>query len=102
MLNLNPWSLPKDKALRRLVLSLAENLGPCCEVEADDCGDPRMLTLRHPSLQRLRAHVFLHGQAPGAYGIFYEYPHPVPGITESQENLPLNEIISQLSLHFDA
>lgn len=98
----NPWSLPKDRALRRLLLSLAAHLPPLCEVEPDACGDPRMLTLRHPTLTQLRAHVFLHGQHAGAYGLFYEYPHPVPGILESEENLPLAKVLEQLHLHFDA
>lgn len=98
----NPWSLPKDKALRRLLLDLSVRQTPLCEVESDDCGDPRMLTLHHPTLTRLRAHVFLHGQRPGAYGLFYEYPHPVPGILDSEENLPLAKALEQLCLHFDA
>ena len=61
-----------------------------------------MVTLRHAELERLRAHVFLHGQKPGTYGVFFEYPHPVPGILESEENLSLQRLLSSLALHFDA
>jgi flavodoxin I len=43
-----------------------------------------------------------HGQRAGTYGIFYEYPHPVPGILESEENLPLPKVLASLALHFDA
>ena len=102
MINANPWSLPKDRALRRLLVSLDERVGEACAVETDDNGDPCMVTLRHAELARLRAHVFLHGQQPGTYGLFYEYPHPVPGILEAEENLPLPRAIASLALHFDA
>lgn len=44
------------------------------------------------SLNKLGAHVYAHGQRTGTYGIFYEYPHPVPGILESEENLPLPQL----------
>jgi len=36
------------------------------------------------------------------YGIFYEYPHPVPGTLESEENLPLPRLLASLATHFDA
>ncbi|UCV09412.1 hypothetical protein [Dechloromonas denitrificans] len=61
-----------------------------------------MVTLHHTELSKLRAHVFLHGQRAGTYGIFYEYPHPVPGILESEENVPLPKVLESLALHFDA
>lgn len=98
----NPWSLPKDRALRRLLVSLDERCGQACDIDPGDNGDPAMITLRHPELAKLRAHVFLHGQRPGTYGLFFEYPHPVPGILESEENLPLPKALASLALHFDA
>lgn len=101
-MNANPWSLPKDRALRRLLVSLDERAGSVCELETADAGDPGMVTLRHPELAKLRAHVFLHGQRPGTYGLFYEYPYPVPGILEAEENLPLPAALASLALHFDA
>lgn len=101
-MNANPWSLPKDRALRRLLVSLDERAGRHCDVVADDGKDPAMVTLRHSELERLRAHVFLHGQRPGTYGLFFEYPHPVPGILEAAENLPLDRAVASLALHFDA
>ncbi len=101
-MNANPWALPKDRALRRLLVSLGERAGAACDVVSDDGADPRMITLRHAEVEALRAHVFLHGQQPGTYGLFFEYPFPVPGILESEENLPLPAALASLALHFDA
>ena len=102
-MNANPWSLPKDRALRRLLLSLEAQAGEHCDIALDkDGGDPRLVTLQHPELQTLRAHVYLHGQRPGTYGLFFEYPHPVPGMLETEENLPLPAAIASLAMHFDA
>ena len=101
-MNANPWALPKDRAIRRLLVSLDERAGEACELDPQDAGDPCMITLRHAELAKLRAHVFLHGQRPGTYGLFFEYPHPVPGILEAEENLPLKRAIASLALHFSA
>lgn len=98
----NPWSLPKDRALRRLLVALDQQVAEVCDVDANDNGDPAMITLHHTELAQLRAHIFLHGQRPGTYGLFYEYPHPVPGIIAAEENLPLPKAIASLALHFDA
>ncbi len=100
-MNANPWAMPKDRALRRALVSIDERLGTACDIVPDG-GDPGMVTLRHAELERLRAHVFLHGQKPGTYGVFFEYPHPVPGILESEENIPLQRLLASLALHFDA
>ena len=70
-MNANPWSLPKDRALRRLLVSLDEKAGESCDVSPDDGIDPCIVTLRHPELDKLRAHVYLHGQRPGTYGVFF-------------------------------
>ncbi len=40
--------------------------------------------------------------AAGHLGIFFEYPHPVPGILETEENLPLPQLLASLAMHFDA
>lgn len=101
-MNANPWSLPKDRALRRLLVSLDERAGQACDIAPDDGHDPWIVTLRHTELERLRAHVFLHGQRPGTYDLFFEYPHPVPGILETEENLPLPAALASLAMHFDA
>lgn len=94
--------MPKDRALRRLLVSLDARVGEACEIATDDNGDPRIVTLRHVELPQLRAHVYLHGQRNGTYGLFFEYPHPVPGILETEENLPLPQALDSLALHFDA
>ncbi|WP_412479843.1 hypothetical protein [Azonexus sp. IMCC34839] len=101
-MNANPWALPKDRAIRRLLVSLDEKVGEACDIVSSDNGDPCIVTLRHPELDRLRAHVYLHGQRPGTYGVFFEYPHPVPGIIETEENLPLPQALASLAMHFDA
>ena len=101
-MNTNPWSLPKDRALKRLLVSLDERAGPQCDIDPADGSDPCIVTLRHCELDKLRAHVYLHGQRPGTYGVFYEYPHPVPGILETEENLPLPAALASLAMHFDA
>ena len=101
-MNANPWALPKDRAIRRLLVSLDERAGETCELDPTDGKDSCIITLRHPEIDTLRAHVFLHGQRPGTYGVFFEYPHPVPGILESEENLPLPAALASLAMHFDA
>jgi hypothetical protein len=62
-------------------------------------GRPGAVSVLHTHSRRLD---YLHGQRSGTYGIFYEYPHPVPGILESEENLPLPKVLASLALHFDA
>ncbi len=101
-MNANPWRLPKDRAIRHLLVSLDARVGEACELDPADGPDPCMVTLRHAELEKLRAHIFLHGQRPGTYGLFFEYPHPVPGILEAEENLSLRAAISSLAIHFDA
>lgn len=98
----NPWAAPKCRAIRRVLVSLDERIAQACELVPDTGSDPQIVTLRHAELESLRAHVYLHGQRPGTYGIFYEYPHPVPGILDSEENLPLPQVLANLAMHFDA
>lgn len=101
-MNVNPWAAPKSREIRRVLVSLDERIAQCCDIAPDDGADPRIVTLCHSELSALRAHVYLHGQRAGTYGIFYEYPHPLPGIPESEENLPLSKVLANLALHFDA
>lgn len=101
-MNVNPWACPKSRAIRRLLVSLDERIAKACEVVPDQGDDPHIVTLCHTELSSLRAHVYLHGQRAGTYGIFFEYPHPVPGILESEENLPLPKVLQSLAMHFDA
>ena len=70
--------------------------------EPDSGTDPAIVTLRHAELDRLRAHVFLHGQRPGTYGVYYEYPNPLPDMPSSIENQPLARVLDGLRMHFDA
>ena len=99
-MNANPWSLPKHRALRRLLVSLDARVAEACDVAPDDGADPAIVTLRHAELADLRTHVYLHGQRPGTYGVFFEYPNPLPGIIETEENLPLPKALASLALHF--
>lgn len=99
---MNPWSLPKDRLIRRMLVSLKERAADVCDVAPDDGNDPRAITLHRPDLPKLRAHVHLHGQRSGTFGVFLEYPHPVPGILETEDDLPLPRLISCLAMHFDA
>ncbi|MDP3539974.1 MAG: hypothetical protein Q8S26_14865 [Azonexus sp.] len=101
-MNVNPWASPKSREIRRVLVSLDERIANACDIVPDDGADPCIVTLRHNELEALRAHVYLHGQRAGTYGIFYEYPHPVPGILESEENLPLPKVLASLAMHFDA
>lgn len=101
-MNTNPWSLRKSRPLRRLLLAFDERISTSCEIVSDAGNDPDIVTLRHSELEALRAHVFLHGQSPGTYGLFYEYPYPLPGLREGVENLSLPDTLSSLALHFDA
>ena len=101
-MNENPWASPKSREIRRVLVSLDERIAQACDIEPDAGDDPHIVTLRHAEIATLRAHVYLHGQRSGTYGIFYEYPHPVPGILESEENLPLPKVLASLAMHFDA
>lgn len=99
---MNPWAVAKDRSLKRALVPLAERLGSNCDIAPDDGDDPLAVVLYRPDLPNLRAYVHLHGQRSGTYGVFLEYPHPVPGILETEENLPLPRLLSCLALHFDA
>jgi hypothetical protein len=101
-MNLNPWAAPKSREIRRVLVSLDERIASTCDIETDAGNDPQIVTLRHTELAKLRAHIYVHGQKAGTYGIFFEYPHPVPGILESEENLPLPKLLESIALHFDA
>ncbi len=101
-MNVNPWACPKSREIRRVLVSLDERIAETCDVVPDDGDDPYIVTLCHTELNNLRAHVYMHGQRAGTYGIFFEYPHPVPGILESEENLPLPKVLASLAMHFDA
>jgi hypothetical protein len=98
----NPWSLSKGRPIRRLLVGLAERMGDAVALDPADGGDPDMVSLCHVELRALRACVFRHGQRGDSYGIFFEFPHPVPGILESEENLSLPQALASLALHFDA
>lgn len=100
-MNANPWASPKSREIRRLLVSLDAEVAQACDIVPDDGADPCIVTLRHTELETLRAHVYLHGQRAGTYGVFYEYPHPVPGVLESEENLPLPKALASLAMHFD-
>lgn len=101
-MNVNPWACPKSREIRRVLIALDERIAETCDVVPDDGDDPYIVTLCHTELNNLRAHVYMHGQRAGTYGIFFEYPHPVPGILESEENLPLPKVLASLAMHFDA
>ncbi len=101
-MNSNPWAAPKSREIRRLLVSLDQRVAEACDIVPDDGADPHIVTLCHNELAALRAHVYQHGQRAGTYGIFYEFPHPVPGILESEENLPLPKVLANLAMHFDA
>ena len=101
-MNVNPWTARKDREIRRVLVSLDARMMDACDIVPDDGSDPRIVTLCHSELSALRAHVYLHGQRAGTYGVFFEYPHPVPGTPESEENLPLPKVLASLALHFDA
>jgi hypothetical protein len=101
-MNVNPWIAPKSREIRKVLIALDPQVASACDVEPDAGNDPQIVTLRHTELDKLRAHIYVHGQRTGTYGIFFEYPHPVPGIVESKENLPLSRLLESLALRFDA
>ncbi len=101
-MNINPWTAPKSRAIRKVLVALDPQLAENCDVEPDAGNDPQIVILRHSELTALRAHIYVHGQKAGTYGIFLEYPHPVPGIVESEENLPLPRLLESLAIHFAA
>ena len=101
-MNVNPWVAPKSREIRKFLVALDPQVASTCDIVPDDGHDPQIVTLRHTELDKLRAHIYVHGQKAGTYGIFFEYPYPVPGILESEENLPLSRLLESLAMHFDA
>ncbi len=95
---MNPWAAAKNRRIKHLLVSLAER--EQCEIEQDEGQDPAIVTLFHPELPLLRAHVFLHGQPEGTYGLFLEFPHPIPGVVDSRDGLPLQQLLELLQVHF--
>ena len=61
-MNANPWSAPKSREIRRMLVSLDERVASACELVDDNGDDPLIVTLRYAELDSLRAHVYLHGQ----------------------------------------
>ena len=98
---MNPWATAKDRRLKRLLVPLSAQLAGQCELETDTGQDPAFVTLFHPELPRLRAHVFLHGQPEDTYGLFLEFPHPIAGVPEAKDALPLSHLLELLQVHFD-
>lgn len=100
MIRDNLWAIDKVNLLRRLLVALADCEYADCEIEPDSGENRHFLTLRHPTVVGLRAHVYLQGQETGTLGLFYEYPYPVANMTETEENLPLARAVEHLALHF--
>ena len=76
-MNTNPWSLPKSRSLRRLLVSLDAQFGEACDIAPDNGADPGH---RHPAPPRTgqpaRPRPTCTASALGTYGVFFEYPHP--------------------------
>jgi hypothetical protein len=100
---MNPWALPKDRAIRRLMVGLAERLGPDALIIAAGSQDVAgAVTLLRPGEdEALRAFVFSFGQPAGRYGLHLDFPHPDPAVADRFEGLSLTQLAEVLGMHFD-
>lgn len=100
---MNPWSLPKDRSIKKLLYSLHQRLGeghftvPGCHEDA------RAITLCKPDEPDIRAYIYAYAQKPGRYGLHLEFPtvDTLATPTEIVEDLPLPRLQALLEAHFD-
>ena len=99
---MNPWSLVKDRGIKRLLIQLQARLGPdAFELSARRADVPEAVTLCSPLEPGLAAFVFTYGQPEGRYGVHLAYPFPDPTAPESMEDLGAARLVEILALHFE-
>lgn len=99
---MNPWSVAKDRRIKRLLIDLQAALGPgAVELLPSRLDVDEAVTLCRPGEPALAAFVFVYGQAEGRYGVHLSYPHPDPAVAEGGEDLTLARLVELLAIHFD-
>ena len=101
----NAWALDKDRSIKRLLLLLAERLGPdAFAISQRRQDDFRAIHLCKPDDEATIAYVYSYGQAPGRYGLHLEYPdlaeNPLPP-PEIYEDLGSERVVEIIALHFE-
>ncbi|HEY6897825.1 MAG TPA: hypothetical protein VI279_11235 [Rhodocyclaceae bacterium] len=100
------WSLPKEKAIKHLLLALNQRLGDdAFAFCVDDPPDPRAIRVFHPHELHLGVRIFTFGQNHGRYGLQLEYPELPdnrPELTNQDgEDLPLERTLEIIAIHLD-
>lgn len=101
---MNVWSLNKDNAIRRLLLTLVELFGPdSFELSRRWEKDESAVGIFQPGEDSILAYIFTYGQPTGRYGLHLEYPglNALGDWTQKAENLELNHLIELLKAHFN-
>lgn len=99
---INPWSLVKDRGIKRLLIQLQARLGPGTFALSPRRADvAEAVTLESPVEPGLAAFIFTYGQAEGRYGVHLAYPFPDPTVPESVEDLTAARLVELLALHFE-
>lgn len=100
---MNPWSLPKDRSIKRLLYSLHQEFGEGYFALPDHLEDDRAITLHKADEPDIRAYIYAYAQKPGRYGLHLEYPATdhFSTATEIVEDLPLPKVRELLETHFD-
>lgn len=99
------WSIHKDRAIKRLLLMLAERVGEDgFEIDSVADGNERAISLCHPRELDLCAYLYTYGQAESRYAVHLEYPggrSSSGAIGDVYENLNLRHSLELLVQHFD-
>ena len=99
---MNPWSLVKERGIKRLLIQLQERLGPgAFELLPRRADVAEAVTICRPGEPGLAAFIFTYGQAEERYGVHLAYPYPDPSVPESVEDLTAARLVELLAIHFE-
>jgi hypothetical protein len=101
----NLWTLPKDDALKVLLLLWRDRAEPgtwCLDPTPND--DRKSVWLQAPADPGLRAYLSTHGESPGRCAVHLEYPShdgtPAGAAAVVKEDLTAERAIALLLEHF--
>lgn len=99
---MNPWSLVKDRGIKRLLIQLQARLGPqAFELLPRRSDVAEAVTICKPGEPGLAAFIFTYGQGEDRYGVHLAYPFPDPAVPESVEDLTAARLVELLAMHFE-
>lgn len=99
---MNPWSLVKDRGIKRLLIQLQDRLGAdAFELLPRRSDVAEAVTICKPGEPGLAAFIFTYGQGEDRYGVHLAYPFPDPSVPESVEDLTAGRLVELLAMHFE-